>query len=134
MVTTFDPSKPVKLGDGDFDVEVGVQQGLRSDGDCVYGRVIPKKVRHADLAEIPLFMGFQFDKPGPSGQMTRFTGKGEGTTVQSRWCTVRPADQVDQRIIEAYRGVRRPVKVELVVPVGIRERTIYAEFRDIPLK
>jgi hypothetical protein len=132
--TEFDPAKPVATGDEHFSVVFTMQEGRSADEDCVTARVIPKQVRHADLVDIPIMLYSKFDRPGPSGQMTRFTGKGDGTIVTTRWCTKRPADQVPARLVEAYRGVRRPLRAEIAVPVGLKERTIYAEFRDIPLR
>jgi hypothetical protein len=123
VVTEFEASKPRKLSDEYFDVEVGMEDAPDPRADCVYAKVVPKKDRHADLVGVPIMLFQKLDMPGaPDSKGGRFTGRGDGATVLSSTCSLRSPE------------LRSPVRMEVAIPVGLKERTVYAEFRDIPLK
>jgi len=132
VVTEF--GSPQKFRDEFFDIDIGMEEGIAPTSDCVAVRIVPKKERHADLARVPIVLLQKFDAPSMSGTGGVFTGKGEGVTVRSSWCTMRTGAKMDPAVQRELGKLRRPLRIEVAIPVGLKERTVYAEFRDIPLR
>jgi hypothetical protein len=93
-------------------------------------RIRPKRIPHADLANVPVTVMLQWDTrnaPGSTG--FKFTGIGDSTVSGLRWHgSLRPMKLPDGT------PVRRLLSLEVLIPMGLQDRPIYMEFRDIPLK
>ncbi len=114
VITVRDPSAE------DFPF-VGYQVGFR---------IRPKKIRHADLADVPVTVKLQWDpNNGPGWSGFKFTGKGEATQWRL-WNigSLRPAKH------STGEPVRRLLSVEVLIPMGLQDRPVFMEFRDIPLR
>jgi hypothetical protein len=127
-VTEFVRGQTVTVGDDDFEIRVRPEEGVNLMSDYVSIRVKPKKVPHSRLANFPIRVEQELSRPGPKGPIGVFTGRGEETLLGTSTCTLRDGEWHDKG------KPRRPLKVEVLIPVDLQERPIYAEFRDIPLK
>ncbi|HEY3122463.1 MAG TPA: hypothetical protein VGK70_00200 [Thermoanaerobaculia bacterium] len=93
-------------------------------------QIRPKSIPHADLKGVPVSLRLHFDtKNAPGWWSFTFSGQGESTVSKMHWMgSLRPA---------TYPGgekVRRLLSVEVLIPMGLQDRPIFMEFRDIPLK
>ncbi|HKS16188.1 MAG TPA: hypothetical protein VJU16_02695, partial [Planctomycetota bacterium] len=72
---------------------------------------------------------FKWDMNGPYSSGFTFTGKGDSTR-SNVWfnCSLRPAKD------SQGQAIRRLLSLEVRIPMGLQDRPIFMEFRDIPLK
>jgi len=126
-VDQFSAGRTVKTGDELYDIFVRPEEGLEPTSDYVSVRIRPKKTPHSQLAGLPFRVLYKFDRPGPGGSGYEFTGQGDEMMAQTGWCTLRDGPWFDGG------KPRRPLKVEVEIPVGLRDRPVYVEFRDVPL-
>jgi len=127
-ITEFSSGRTTTKGDGYFDVYVRPREGVTLVSDNLHIRIRPKSERHSRLAGVPFKVLYHFDRPGAGAQLFHFSGKGEEMAVGTPMCTLREGLWMDGG------KPRRPLKIEVVIPVEIQDRPVYAEFRDIPLR
>ena len=127
-VSEFVAGRTIQTGDAYFDVLVSPQEGVNLMSDSLYIRVRPKSEPHHMLAGVPFIVLYHFDRPGPGAQMFHFSGKGDEMAVGTPMCTLRDGKWHDGG------KPRRPMRIEVVIPVDLQDRPVFAEFRDIPLR
>ena len=125
-----DPLKQATAADEYFEVTVRDSESPDSWGYNAEIHIRPKKSPHADLAGVPVTVLYRFEpnSNAPSSGGFVFTGKGESTVGGTPWGSLRPAT------LPGGEKVRRLLGVEVIVPIGLQDRRIYVEFRDISLK
>ena len=121
-----------KVEDDEFEITVRdtSPEELPFVGPIAQLRIRPKRIPHADLAKVPATVMLRWDSknaPGSTGFV--FTGKGESTQSGLTWSgSLRPAKH------STGEPVRRLLSLEVLIPMGLQDRPIFMEFRDIPIR
>jgi len=126
-----EPLKKATAGDEYFEVTL---LDPETHDSWSYGpeiHVRPKKTPHADLAGIPCTVLYRFEAnsgaPGAGGFV--FSGKGESMVARTPFGTLRPGAK-----LPGGEKLRQLLRVEVIIPIGLQDRPIFVEFRDIPLR